>query len=46
MLFLQDVLYGEESFLEGAVPHLLSVMQEHRGLLHDLLHKYHDVFPR
>ena len=46
VLFHQDVLYGEKDLLEGAVPHLLGVAKEHHGSLHDLLHKYCDVFPR
>ena len=45
VLFLQVVLYGQKDLLEGAVPHLLGVTQEHCGLLHDLLCKYRNVFP-
>ena len=43
ILFLQGVLYGENDLPKGSVPHLHGVPQEHRGPLHDLHHKYHDV---
>ena len=45
VLFLQDILYGEKDLLEGAVPYLLGVIQEHCCSLCDLIHKYSNVFP-
>ena len=46
ILFPQDILYRVKDILEGVVPHLLSVTQEHHGPLHDLLCKYHNIFLR
>ena len=42
---LQELLYGDPALPEGAVPHLLGLPEEQRGVLDHLLKEFKGVFP-
>ena len=39
-------MYGDKDLPEGAITYFLSVDEKNRALLHTVLCKYRDVFPR
>ena len=45
MATLQELLYGDPALPEGAVPHLLGLPKEQRGVLNHLLKEFKGVFP-
>ena len=45
MAALQELLYGDPALPEGAVPHLLGLLKEQRGVLDHLLKEFKGVFP-
>ena len=45
MAALQELLYGDPALPEGAVPHLLGLPKEQRGVLDHLLKEFKGVFP-
>ena len=42
---LQELLYGNQDLPEGAVPHLLGLFKEQRGVMEHLLKEFKVVFP-
>ena len=42
---VQEIMYGDTTLPDGAVPHMLSVPQELKTTMTDVLREYHDVFP-
>ena len=45
MAALQELLYGNPNLLDGAVPHLLGLPEEQRGVLEHILKELKTVFP-
>ena len=45
MAALRELLYGDPALPEGAVPHLLGLPEERRGVLDHLLKEFKGVFP-
>ena len=39
------MLYGSKDLPEGAIPHLLNVIEKNRASLHTILCMYWDTFP-
>ena len=42
---LQELLYGDPELPDGAVPHLLVLLKEQRGVMEHLLKDFKGVFP-
>ena len=45
MAALQELLYGNPDLPDGAVPHLLGLPEEQRGVLEHILKEFKSVFP-